>query len=479
MANNKNIIGKIKASFSGRKFRSGAYASVLSIVVIVIILVVNLIVSKMDVEIDLTASSKYSITQDTKDVLKKLKDDITIYYMVQEGDEIDEFEKIAEQYDKLSDKVTLVYKDPVLYPSFGSDLVDEKISENSFIVVNNTNNRAKYVNYDDMIVKDFDYNTYRYKTSGIDTEGELTSAILYVTSEELPNIYVVQGHQEDELSDTFNESLEKMNVNIEIISTLKAKSIPEDCDILYINSPKTDFKPEESQMIKDYLAAGGDVIITVDYQAEKLKNLQSILDYYGVSMVDGVVLENNTDMMMMNYPNRLLPKTESHDITAKAADSSVPVYMPNASGLKIADTKRSSLTVTPLLSTSDEAYSKINLQSSTVAKEDGDIDGPFYLGLLSTDSYNGVTSNLIVYSSEYTFAEETLSLANSDLLTGTVGYLVGDAGSGVSITAKIYGDTLVYPSTTQAVIWGVTVALVIPIIIFITGAFICLRRRKK
>lgn len=479
MSNKKNIMDKIKASFSGRKFKSGAYASIISVIVIVIILVINLIVSKMEIEIDLTANSKFSITAETKDVLKELKDDITIYYIVQQGDELEEIEKIAKQYERYSNKVTLVYKDPVLYPQFGSDLVDEEITQNSFIVVNNSNNRAKYVDYDDMIVQEFDYSYFTYKTTGIDTEGELTSAILYVTSEELPNVYVVQGHQETEIPETFSESLKKMNVNVQTISTLQVESIPEDCDLLYINAPKIDLNDNEYNMIKDYLAAGGNVVITVDYRAYDLKNVQSILEYYGINMVEGVILEGNINQMMPNYPNLLFPNIESHEITSKAAGSAVLALMPNASGLKTVETKRSTLTITPLLSTSDKAFSKVRLPIQSIAKENGDIDGPFYLGLLSTDNFKGVTSNLVVFSSELTFGEETSQYANGYLLTGTAGYLLGDTKSSVSIPEKSYGYSYIYPPTKQAIIWGIATVLGIPLVIFFAGAVVCLRRRKK
>lgn len=479
MSNKQSIMEKIKASFSGRKFRSGAYASVLSVVVVVIVLVVNLIITKLDIEFDLTASSKYSVTQTTKDILKELKDDITIYYMVQHGSEMDELEKIAQQIDKLSSKVELVYKDPVLYPGFGSDLVDEEITQNSFIVVNNRNNRARYVDYKDMIIQEFDYNYFTYRTTGTDAEGKLTSAILYVTNENLPNFYVVQGHQEATIPDTFKDSLEKMNVNMQTLETLKVEKIPEDCDILYINSPKADLNDDETKMIKDYLAAGGNMVVTVDYESYNLKNLMSILEYYGIQLVDGIVLEGERNMTMFNYPNYLLPKVQSHEITLKAVESSLPVYMPYSSGLVTTPSVRSTLTISHLLSTSDSAYSKTNMQSTTVAKEEGDIDGPFSLGILSTDSYKGVTSNLVVYSSEFTFAQETSGYANSDLLAGTVGYLVGDTITTVSIPAKTYGQTLIYMPPTHSISWGILTALGIPIIIFAAGAVICLRRRKK
>ena len=55
---------------------------------------------------------------------------------------------------------------------------------------------------------------------------------------------------------------------------------------------------ETPKMIKDYLMAGGKAIISVDYNAEKLPNLLSILKYYGIEMVNGIVLEKD---MICNF----------------------------------------------------------------------------------------------------------------------------------------------------------------------------------
>jgi ABC-2 type transport system permease protein len=232
-----------------------------------------------------------------------------------------------------------------------------------------------------------------------------------------------------------SDAMSKMNVNVKDLSTVSQSAIPEDCDILYINSPEKDFSDEETTVIKDYLTAGGKAIITADYNSSKLTNFLSILDYYGVKLVDGLVVEGNKNMYMSGYPTYLLPTIESRTITSKVSGSSIPVFMPNASGLAVSDTKRSSLTVDPLLSTSTSSYSKVNMQSSTIEKEDGDIAGPFYLGLDAKDTYNGVTSEVVVFSSEYTFSDETSTYGNSNLLAGTVGALSGNQAT-LSIPAK-------------------------------------------
>ena len=467
-----------KASFSGRKFRSGAYMTILSVVVIIIIIVANLLVSKLDMQFDMSESGLYTISDETENYLNGLQDDISIYYMVQEGNETMLFEKIAKQYDKLSGHIKLENKDPLLYPQFASQYVDDEVTDNSFIVVNNTTGKAKYINGQDMLVQEFDYNTYQTQTTGIDVEGELTSAILSITTEDIPVLYVTQGHGETEPGDTVRASISKMNVDIQNLSTLTTERIPTDCDILFINSPKKDFSNEETTMIKNYLSEGGKAIITLDYDSVDLNNFASILDYYGIKMTEGFLVETDMNRYIANRPEYLIPMVESHNITFKASDSDIPVFMPISSGLVISDTSRGSLSVTPLLSTSDGSYSKTNPEPQTYEKEEGDIDGPFYLGLLATDTYNDITTDIVVFSCENTFTDATSDYANSGLLAGTIGYLMGDMET-ISIPTKSLQESYITLSQMDILGWGALTVAGIPLIIIILGTVICLRRRKK
>lgn len=474
----KDFFGNFKASFSGRKFRSGAYLTLVSTVVIVIVLVANMLFSKMNIQFDLSSQGNFTLSGDTKDIVKGLKDDITIYYLVQPKNETDMIKNIVKKYDTSSDKITVVNKDPILYPNFASKYVDDKVTENSFLVVDKTNDKAKYVDYNDMLVQQMNSQTYEMETTGIDIEGKLTSAIQYVTSTDLPKMYLVSGHDEAEIGDTLNASLDKMNISTDTLKTASESSIPKDCDMLFINAPHTDFSEAETKLIKDYLTAGGKAIITLNYNTEELPNFLSILDYYGVEVVKGVVLEGDTNKHMANYPNALFPDLTSHDITALAYDNTTPVFMPVSVGLLISDTKRSSLTVEPLMTTSESAYSKVDTASSTIEKEDGDIDGPFNLGIVSTDTYNNVTSSIIVYSSANTFIEDTASYSNSDLLAGSVGFLAGDSNL-LSIPTKSLADAMVYPSQKQAMMLGATAVIIIPAVILLIGLLVTLKRRNK
>lgn len=476
--NMKDFFGNIKKSFSGRKFRSGAYVTMVSAVVIVMVIVVNMIFTKLNIQFDLSNQGMYTLSKDSKKLIKDLDDDITIYYLVKAGSELDQFKNIVNKYDQASSKIKVIKKDPVMYPQFAKKYTSETVKENSFIVYDNKTKISKYVDYNDMLVQQTDYQTYQQTTTGIDVEGELTSAIQYVSTKNRPKMYIVSGHGEAETGDTFKETMSKSNVETKSLKTITAKSIPDDCNILFINAPTSDFSDPETKMIKDYLAKGGKAVITLDYNASELKNLLSIMDYYGIELVNGRVLEGDTSMCSSSGINILLPNIETHDITSQASTNTTPVVMMDAAGLSISKTLRSTLKVEPLLTTSDKSYAKVDPNSTKAAKEDGDIDGPFNLGLVSTDNYNKVTSNVVVYSSAITFTEDTASYGNSQLLSGTVGYLVGNSKL-LTIPTKSIESAKIYPTQNQVIVLAATTIIVIPALILILGGIICYRRRRK
>jgi ABC-2 type transport system permease protein len=291
-------------------------------------------------------------------------------------------------------------------------------------------------------------------------------------------MYIVQGHGEAEVGDTLSTTLDKANITTENLSTLSADSIPKDCSILFINAPQSDFSDAETTMIKNYLTSGGKAIITLNYAANDLKNFKSIIDYYGIEIVKGRVIELDSNMHMSQYVNCLLPNIESHAITTTAKDKQVPVVMVDASGLKISDTKRSTLKVEPLLTTSDSAFSKADINSSSVEKEDGDITGPFDLGICSADTYNNVTSDLVVFSSASTFSNDTATYSNGDVLAGAVGFLSGNENT-LTIPTKSVLPTQLTLSAKQVYMLTAIAVIIIPIIILIFGGIICYKRRKK
>lgn len=129
---------------------------------------------------------------------------------MQKGSEDDTIEKLLEHYDELSDHIKVETKDPDLYPKFTSQYTDQTVAANSVIVV--CGDKSKVVSNSDMWETSTNYQTYQTQTTGFDGEGQITSAITYVTSENNPKVYWVTGHgeaSESNLSTNFSDAINK------------------------------------------------------------------------------------------------------------------------------------------------------------------------------------------------------------------------------------------------------------------------------
>ena len=117
-----------------------------------------------------------------------------------------------------------------------------------------------------------------------------------------------------------------------------------------------------------------------------MPNFQSVLENYGVRTVDGIVMEGDTEHYISQNPYYLLPDIESNDATSGLSSGSRYVLLALAQGIETMDNVRDSLNVQSILTTSDSAYSKTDLENmQTMEKESSDIDGPFNLGVAITE----------------------------------------------------------------------------------------------
>ncbi|MBE5962470.1 MAG: hypothetical protein E7256_14020 [Lachnospiraceae bacterium] len=476
----KKLGQSIKASFTNKKFKGGAYATAVSAIMIVIVLVVNLFISELDLSVDLTSDGRYTLDEQTKELLKGIDENISIYYLVQSGSEYDEFRKVIDQFDDYNSKVSVTYKDPVQYPKFASQYVEDNISEQSFLVVNEDTGRAKYVDYSEVLVTSMNYSTYQQSVTALDIEGRIDSAIQYVTNEDLPVIYAVGGHGENDVTSTMSSLLEKENIDLNTVSTLTAEEIPSDCDVLFISMPQTDYTQEEVEMIKTYLKNGGKAIINVDYVTPDLLNFTSLVEYYGVKVTEGIVVEPSSSYYRGNYKTELVPAIATNDYTEGVKGKKF-VICPISSGLTLREDIRDTITTTPILTSSDEAYSKVNVNAETTNKESGDVDGPFYFGLEVAETYNDVETKIIFYSGKYMFDDSYISMStfgNATLFINTINALCDQENAisvpSLSLQVEYLTMTSAQKNTTAAV-----VGIVIPLIVLGAGILVVVNRRKK
>lgn len=420
--------------------KGGSYSLIITATLLAILIVVNVFASNMPTTLtkfDISASKLYSITSNTKAVVNNLKQDVTIYWIVQADQEDSIIENLLGKYDGLSSYIDVVKKNPDVFPTFTAQYTDEDVLNNSLIV--ESGDRYRYIGLEEIYEYEyeFDYYSYSYVATGIsgfDGEGAITSAIDYVVSEDLPKIYFLEGHGESELPATFSEAVEKENIESDTLSLLTVDEIPEDADAIMLYAPQSDISENEKTMLADYAENGGKLLVIAGpVEDAELTNLNSLLSDYGVTVETGIVIEGNRNNYAFGYPYILMPDLQSNAITDPLIEDRYYPIVPLAQGMTITDTSGA---VTELMSTSSDAYSKVaGFELETYDKEDGDIDGPFSVAVsIETDG----AGQIIWFSATdflYDMYNEYSSGANVSLTMNALASLLGEREA-LSIRSK-------------------------------------------
>ena len=476
----KKLIGTI----SKKHIKNGSYTMVMSVIFIAVVIVINMIVSTIPSkysEIDISSQKLYSIGDETKKMLKDLEKDVTIYQIAQSGSEDENISNLLKKYEDESKHIKVEQKDPVVNPKFVSQYTSDDLSANSLIVV--CGDRNKVIDYNNMYETSMDYQTYSSQTTGFDGEGQITSAIGYVTSENLPALYTVEGHGEKDMDSSIKEDIEKANMDIKSLNLLTEGSVPDDADCLFIDSPSTDFSSDEKDAIIEYLENGGKAIIFSDYTTEDMPNFDAILENYGVQRVDGVVFEGDNQHYAMQMPYYLVPTINSTDASSETASAGYYVLAPYAQGIKQLDDVRDTVKIESILTTSDQAYSKTDLNSNTIEKEDGDVEGPFDLGVSITESLDDDKETQIVYYSTSNLMDsqtnQMVSGGNEKLIMESLKWMTDtEESASVSIPSKSLEVSYLTITDYDAAFWKICTIALIPGIFLVIGFVVWIKRRK-
>ena len=458
--------------------RGGAYSAAVTAVVLAILIAVNVFVSAMPsgaTEYDISASKLYSVTSNTKSVVNALTEDVTIYWIVQADEEDDVIGKLLDRYESLSDHITVEKRNPDVYPTFAEQYTDGTVYNNSLVV--ECGDRSRYIGYEDIYLTDASMYSYSYSTS-FDGEGAITSAIDYVTNPDQPVVYTLTGHGEEDLPATFADSLEKENITVEDLSLLNTAEIPEDVACLIVYAPQSDISEAERDTLASYVAGGGRLLVMAGpVEAAGLPNFYSLLEPYGVTAAEGIVVEEDQAHYVYPSPVALMPDLAESDVTAPLLEEGYYVIVPLAAGLTVGE-NTTSASITSLLTTSEASFSKpAGYDMATYEKEDGDIDGPFALAVdIACDS-----GGELIWISSSAYLDDMYNAyssgANVNFTMNALSQLIGESET-LSIRAKSLNYNYLTISDSVSGLLQVVMIGLIPLAFLGTGIILVVRRRR-
>lgn len=458
-------------------------------IVIACYILLNWGVEKINLEdLDCTEKKLYSLSSETKNKIANLDKEVTIQLInMNDSNYVIEYSK---KYAKISDKIKI---DEVSDLSSRVDLMTkyDLESSDSLIVVKSGDKEKTLTLYD---LYTYDYSTYEQ----IDiTEEAITNAIVEVTLEEKPHIYILSGKAyyatEQALSSIITKLKDESN-EVDYVDILTTGEVPSDCDCLIITTLEKDLTELERDKIIEYIQRGGKIMMLTSQNIIDVgtPNFDAVLAQYGITLEFGAVFEQDSSKMLQNAPEMAIVEAKASFMSK--LDMSVKMCMLDAGKIQFADSdKLEELGVEyeTIATTGEKSFVRTNfdIKSYTRTEQDGE-EGEAIVGALATKKISDdVNSELIIYSNEifasdmqvaigsqyYTYAVELYN--NKDVILNSISHLTERTDT---ITIRKTGESEKYTVTDQQDAIIKTIIFVLPVIIIGIGIVVWqVRRRKK
>lgn len=475
------MLEKIKNSFRKAASKNGSYSVGMIALVIAIVVVVNLIAGQLPESVksvDVSDKKIYQISNTSKKILKKLDSEVTFTVYAQKKSTDDRIKAFLKKYAALSDEVTVKWVDPVLHPG---ELTKNNVEENTILVSNKKTKKTTTVSFSSIIVSDASsyYTTGSVSESEFDGEGQLTSAINYVTSDTQKKIYYTTGHGEGTFSTSVTDLLGKSNIQEEELNLVMKNKIPDDCDLLFMYAPTKDITEDEAKLLNNYMNNGGKIYVILGDADKSQPNLNGFQKKYGIQKVNGYIADTQRSYQGNYY--YIFPELSATGDLGKGLSSDM-VLLVNAHGLKVSETKDDTITTTEFMKTSSNGYAVDGEEQK---------QGTYTLGVVAEKSKNSSsdseststdkedTGRLTVISSDSLInpdvTDNMSTLENLDLFINTITANYDDVEN-VSIKAKSLQVT--YNTVQHAGIISLFIIFGIPIVILVYGFIQWWKRRK-
>ncbi len=487
-------MNKLKNALARR--RHGLRALCVLAVVLAASVAINLLAERMETQwalrIDASANQFTQLSEETLDVLDTLNEEIHIYLIYQDATRNDlraNLETLLENYRARNARVKVDDIDPVTEPGRILKLVEDAstITEGSMIVTNADESRSRIIVAGELFNYKFNANSGAYEASSFIGENKLTSAILYVSSEDMSRVFFLTGH--DEIASSYCTVLkgQLQGINYEVSDLRLDTNVDLQAnDALIVIAPTVDLTESEYQILKNWLDAGGRLFYVNDPMAdnERLTNFKRLLSYYNVSFADGLVIEDAAEAdRYISSPMYLIPNIEAGlDITADMQEGRM--LLPQSSAVVMPDMPLSGYEYEALLTTSDRAFIKdAESDSDIFTQDEGDPVGPFVLAMqiLKQNDANDPSKDtrIVLVGTPYVMVDSNYlnSSYNLEFTMNVVEWLI-NRETGISIFAKPVASTaLVLPNA--SVFWRLSALVVIamPAVFLLLGITVWIKRR--
>ncbi|MGH9340767.1 MAG: GldG family protein [Acidobacteriota bacterium] len=482
-------LGRIRTGLRTRTFRYGSTAALTLMLVIGILALLNYLNYRHHERVDLTENQLYALSDQTQKVLQGLDTEIRVIGFFTGEAESSRFEDLVSEYAYISSNFQHEVVDPQKEPGRAAQYEIERVGQ--VVVTSGTKQEML-----DQV-----------------SEEQLTNAIIKVTREDEKTVYFLQGHGERDINDTGAEgysaardAIQSQNYRVETYNLAQENQLPEDATLLVSAGPQIDFFPNEVELLKEYFASGGKLLLMVDPQNDF--RMEDFLSSYGLSLGHNVVIDASGvgRLFGLGVAAPLVAEYSTHPISEGM--EGIMTFFPMAQSVHTSESSLGFETQT-VLSTSARSWGELDLKGNEATYDEGDdVAGPLNLAAVATrkveesdprPSNQGVPGGqeegtepgvpggpqdeqaqearfILFGDSDFANNSYFKSAANGDLFLNSVSWLAQDVDL-IAIRPKDPTDRRINLTVSESrlIFWGTVIFLPLATLIF--GISIWYRRR--
>lgn len=321
------------------------------------------------------------------------------------------------------------------------------------------------------------------------SEDEMLRGFLRLLNPDSSAIYFLTGHGERDTQQSGDTSmtralttLETKNYTVKSLNLLVDNAIPEDAKVIVIAGPLKPVSENEVQLLKDFLAGGGSLIVMAD---------PSVLTEYGdetdpladMLAQDWGIIYNNDIVIDLNSPQ---PTTAAaayydsvHPVTVNM--NNLVAFFPFTRSLTIAGSV-TEVTASPLVQTNERSWGETNFdslsQGGQVQLDENEVQGPLTLAIAAENSTTG--GRVVAFGTSALAMDQIFdSYGNGDMFVNSVDWSAEQEDL-ASITPKNSTQrTFNPPGGIHWILILLSAIFVIPGLVVVGGISTWLARRRQ
>jgi ABC-type uncharacterized transport system involved in gliding motility auxiliary subunit len=454
---------------TGRQAQYGSNAIIMLVAFLGILFFINMIVyqysSTLFTPWDLTEDKQNTLAPETLNLLKGLKEPVTIraYYSAQTPK--DSIQKLLDSFKQNSNgKITYRFIDPNYDPTGASN--DGVTLDATIVMVMGSHKEIVTA----------------------DTEKDLdTGLIKLINPAQLP-VYFLTGHGERDTLNASNTSfsqikliLQNKNYTVKVLSLANQRAVPDDAKVIIVAGPQVPVTKDEATLIETYLNKGGSLIVMEEPRSltkfgSAPDPLADLTAKWGIAFEDDLVVDSNMNNPLFTVVDTQFYGQNVNPITDKLYNYTLAFY--TARSLKMPETAPKDISLALIAKTYPTGvWGETDPTNKTVSYDPAkDIHPPL---TLAATAENTVTKGRLVVFGDSDFATNAYQQSDGDILLNAVDWSTQQEDL-INLTPKNSIERVFIPPNSIATIGTILLSIcVIPLLVVLAGVWAWYSRRKR